>query len=105
MYTLQLKENHPQIVWDRGLEILHAAAFAVTGHERAYKGLDAQLANDDAILVYGVDSDKHGVFHLMDGDADSVIRKYRGFVDGTTYVLHIWDTLRRFNDLKQAMGL
>ena len=105
MYTLQLKNDHPQIVWDPGLEILHAAAFAVTGHERAYKKLDAQLADNDTIIVFGVDSNKHGVFHLMDGDAGSVIRKYRGVVGGTTYTLHIWDTTRRFYDLKQAMGL
>lgn len=104
MYTLQLKNDHPQIVWDPGLEILHAAAFAVTGHERAYKQLDAQLADNDTIIVLGVDSNKHGVFHLMSGNAGSVIRKYHGVVNGITYTLHIWDTTRRFYDLKQTLG-
>ena len=100
MYTLQLKNNYPEIVWDRGLEILHTAAYVVGGHL-----YDAQLASNDTILVYGVSPDKSGVFHLMDGDADSIIRKYRGVVDGTTYTLHVWDTLKRFNDLKQTLGL
>ena len=100
MYTLHLKNDHPQIVWDRGLEILHAAAYVVSGQLS-----DAQLESNDSILVIGVDVNKRGVFHLMDGDANSVIRKYRGVVNGTTYTLHIWDTVRRFYDLKQAMGL
>lgn len=100
VYTLRLKNDHPQIVWDPGLEILHAPAGAVDGHL-----YDAQLISSDSIVVIGVDRTKRGVFHLMDGDADSIIRKYRGVVDGTTYVLHVWDTLRRFNDLKQTLGL
>ena len=99
-YTLQLKNKYPQIIWDRGLEILHAAAFAVDGHL-----YDAQLMSSDSIVVIGVDRTKGGVFHLMDGDANSIIRKYRGVVDGTTYTLHVWDTLKRFNDLKQTLGL
>ena len=101
-YILQLKNDHPYIAWDRGLEILHTAAYAVNINSRS---IDAQLEFNDSILVIGVDSNKRGVFHLMDGDADSVIRKYRGVVDGTTYVLHVWDTLKRFNDLKQTLGL
>ena len=100
VYTLRLKNDHPQIVWDPGLEILHAAAFAVDGHL-----YDAQLISSDSIVIIGVDRTKRGVFHLMDGDADSIIRKYRGVVDGTTYVLHVWDTLKRFHDLKQTLGL
>ena len=100
MYTLQLKNNHPEIVWDRGLEILHTAAYVVVGHL-----YDAQLASSDSITVIGVDRNKRGLFYLVDGDADSVIRKYRGVVDGTTYTLHVWDTLKRFHDLKQTLGL
>ena len=100
VYTLRLKNDHPQIVWDPGLEILHAAAFAVDGHL-----YDAQLISSDSIVVIGVDRNKRGLFHLVDGDANSIIRKYRGVVDGTTYTLRVWDTLKRFNDLKQTLGL
>ena len=99
-YTLRLNNDHPQIVWDPGLEILHTAAYVVSGHL-----YDAQLMSSDSILVIGVDPSKQGLFHLMDGDSNSIIRKYRGVVDGTTYVLHVWDTLKRFNDLKQTLGL
>lgn len=99
MYTLQLKNNYPEIIWDPGLEILHTAAYVVSGHL-----YDAQLVSSDSITVIGVDRNKRGLFHLMDGDANSIIRKYRGVVDGTTYTLHVWDTLKRFNDLKQTLG-
>jgi len=88
------------MVWDPGLEILHVAAFAVGSHS-----LDAQLVSDDYVLVIGVDRNNRGTFHLMDGDKDSIIRKYRGLVNGVGYTLHVWDTVQRFNDLKQAMGL
>lgn len=100
MYTLQLKNNYPEVVWDRGLEILHTAAYVVSGHL-----YDAQLVSSDSITVIGVDRNKRGLFHLVDGNANSIIRKYRGVVDGTTYTLHVWDTLKRFNDLKQTLGL
>ena len=100
MYTLQLKNNYPEIIWDPGLEILHTAAYVVSGHL-----YDAQLVSSDSITVIGVDRNKRGLFHLMDGDANSIIRKYRGVVDGTTYTLHVWDTLKRFYDLKQALGI
>ena len=100
MYTLQLKNNYPEIIWDPGLEILHTAAYVVGGHH-----YNAQLELDGSITVIGVDSNKRGLFCLVDGDADSIIRKYRGVVDGTTYTLHVWDTLKRFNDLKQTLGL
>lgn len=100
MYTLQLKNDSPHIIWDRGLEILHTAAYVVDGHL-----YDAQLVSYDSITVIGVDRNKRGLFYLVDGDADSIIRKYRGVVDGTTYTLHVWDTLKRFNDLKQTLGL
>lgn len=100
MYTLRLEENHPQIVWDPALGILHATAYAVDGHL-----YDAQLVSSDSVTVIGVDRNKRGLFLLADGDANSVIRKYRGVVNGTTYILHIWDTLKRFNDLKQTLGI
>ena len=100
MYTLQLKNNYPEIIWDPGLEILHTAAYVVSGHL-----YDAQLVSSDSITVIGVDRNKRGLFHLVDGDANSIIRKYRGVVDGTTYTLHVWDTLKRFYDLKQALGI
>ena len=98
MYKLRLRNNHPAIIWDPGLEILHTAAYTVNVNQ-----YDAQLMSDDTILVVGVDRSKHGAFHLINGDADSVVRRYRGVVDGTTYTLHVWSTLEQFNDLLETL--
>ena len=98
MYKLHLRNNHPAIIWDPGLEILHTAAYTVNDNR-----YDAQLMSDDTILVVGVDRSKYGAFHLTSGDADCIVRRYRGVVDGTTYTLHVWNTLEQFNDLLETL--